>query len=127
MKRKNTTFRGLWFGLIGLIVGLALGSFGSGILGQRGLLGSLPEPDPKGIELEAFLQAAQVERVSQLDKNIEDKAKELREKIESGTTTPEDMGELQKVLNQRSQAFEMTLRLLQKDSQTKSTIIQNMR
>jgi hypothetical protein len=68
-----------------------------------------------------------VERVSQLDKNIEDKAKELREKIESGTTTPEDMGELQKVLNQRSQAFEMTLRLLQKDSQTKSTIIQNMR
>jgi hypothetical protein len=55
MKRKNTTFRGLWFGLIGLIVGLALGSFGSGILGQRGLLGSLPEPDPKGIELEAFL------------------------------------------------------------------------
>lgn len=68
-----------------------------------------------------------MERVSQLDKNIEDKAKELREKIESGTTTPEDMGELQKVLNQRSQAFEMTLRLLQKDSQTKSTIIQNMR
>jgi hypothetical protein len=124
MKRQSTNLWGVWLGLVGLLLGLALGYFGSGILGQRGLLGSPAKLGSEDkMDLEATMMAIQMERVLQLDKKIEGQVKQLADKTGSGTTTPEDLQRLQNSIDERKRAIEMAADLLKKESQTRSTIV----
>jgi hypothetical protein len=124
MKRQSTNLWGVWLGLVGLLLGLALGYFGSGILGQRGLLGSPAKLGSEDkMDLATTMMAIQMERVLQLDKKIEGQVKQLADKTGSGTTTPEDLQRLQNSIDERKRAIEMAADLLKKESQTRSTIV----
>jgi hypothetical protein len=128
MKKKRTNTRGIWFGLVGLVIGLALGYLGSSVLGQGGLLGSSIESDAGSkMDLEATLMSIQMEKASLLDKQMEKQMKELKEKTESGTMSTGDLMKLQKLMNDRKQGLEVTSNLMKKYGQALDEIVKNMK
>ena len=127
MKKKTKSTRGIWLGLIGLFVGLALGYFGSGFLSQWSLLGSSNKLESEyHSDPAAAMLKLQVERTDTLDQQIQEKMKDLEAKRENGSVSQEDMIKLQSLMSKRNQAMEQTTNLMKKHNEALETIVRDM-
>ena len=90
--KKKIRFRGIWYGLIGIVVGLALGYFGAGYIGSKDLLGlsNFKIDESKNIDLETMILTIQMERVQDLDDQVQKKMEEIKEKSDNKENTQQD-------------------------------------
>lgn len=123
MKKKNDRTRSIWFGLIGLAAGLAIGYLGGNLLGYRSLLGSSHTETIDTLDLETQTMLLQIERADEAAKQMEDLVKQYQEKKEAGENPQLDMTRLQGLMNNRAQAMQMASDLLIKQSTTMDSIM----
>ena len=126
MSKKQKSFRGIWFVLIGVIVGLGLGFLTAGPLTGGSLLGSSNKRQAGNVSFDTAAFTLQMEKTEALDQEIRKLMEEMQNKLEKKENTQQDMIRLQNLMSKRNQAFDMMSNMMAKDNEVKDTIMKNM-